>query len=212
MDLIILTGMPATGKSTIAANLSKAFRYPILEKDNIKEGLFDILGLENYAQKRKLDHASNEVLLRILESMMKAGSSLIVDNNFDTVSTEKLYALIEAYQPNCVTIFLHGDSQTLYERYVQRDSLRKRHLGHILQDHYPPHEGDDLNYSMTRDEFDEKFFKRGMDQFKCPGERLEVDVTDFAKVDNAALVCEVQNLLGRYFTRESEEHRTGNEA
>ena len=39
MDLIIIAGMPATGKSTAAAAVSKAFGYPIIEKDNIKEGL-----------------------------------------------------------------------------------------------------------------------------------------------------------------------------
>jgi len=197
MNLIILAGMPATGKSTVAAGLSQTLGYPILEKDNIKEGLFDVLGFENYAQKRKLDHAANEVLLRILEAMLKAGNSLIVDNNFDTASAEKLCELIEAYQPTCVTVFLNGDPQTLYERYVQRDNLHKRHLGHALQDHYPPHEGDDLNYSMTREEFDEKFFKRGMAQFKCPGERIDVDMTDFSKISIKELVSQVEELLNR---------------
>ena len=195
MDLIILAGMPATGKSTVAAGLSKSFGYPILGKDNIKEGLFDTLGFENYAQKRKLDHAANEVLLRVLAAMLKAGNSLIVDNNFDTASTEKLCGLIETYHPNCVTVFLDGDPQALYLRYVERDNLHKRHRGHALQEHYPPHEGDDLDYSMTREEFDEKFFKRGMAQFRCPGARIDVDMTDFSKVDVEEIAVRVRELL-----------------
>ena len=195
MNLIILAGMPATGKSTVAAGLSKAFGYPILEKDNIKEGLFDTLGFENYAQKRKLDHAANEVLLRVLAATLKAGGSLIVDNNFDTASAEKLCGLIETYQPNCITVFLDGDPQALYERYVERDRLHKRHRGHALQVHYPPHEGDDLEYSMTREEFDEKFFKRGMAQFHCPGARMDVDMTDFGKVSVETIVARVGELL-----------------
>ena len=36
MNIIILAGMPATGKSTLAAKLQKKFGYPILEKDYIK--------------------------------------------------------------------------------------------------------------------------------------------------------------------------------
>lgn len=195
MNLIILAGMPATGKSTVAAGLSKAFGYPILEKDNIKEGLFDTLGFENYAQKRKLDHAANEVLLRVLAATLKAGGSLIVDNNFDTASAEKLRGIIETYRPNCVTVFLDGDPQTLYQRYVERDKLHKRHRGHALQEHYPPHEGDDLEYSMTREEFDEKFFKRGMAQFRCPGARLDVDMTDFSKISAEAIAAKVGELL-----------------
>lgn len=192
MNLIILAGMPATGKSTVAASLSRAFGYPILEKDNIKEGLFDELGFENYAQKRKLDHAANEVLLRILEAMLKAGNSLIVDNNFDTVSAKKLCVLLETYQPACVTIFLNGDPQVLYERYAERDNRHARHLGHVLQDHYPPREGDSLYYTMTPEEFDEKFFKRGMAQFRCPGERIDMDMTDFSKVSIEDLIAQVE--------------------
>ena len=195
MNLIILAGMPATGKSTVAASLSTAFGYPILEKDNIKEGLFDTLGFENYAQKRALDHAANDVLLRVLEAMLKADNSLIVDNNFDTASAEKLCAILETYQPNCVTVFLSGDPQVLYERYAERDNLHKRHLGHVLQDHYPPREGDSLYYTMTPEEFDEKFFKRGMAQFNCPGERIDLDMTDFGKVSLDALCAQVKTLL-----------------
>lgn len=197
MNLIILAGMPATGKSTVAASLSKAFGYPILEKDNIKEGLFDTLGFENYPRKRALDHAANEVLLRVLEAMLKAGTSLIVDNNFDTASAEKLCALLETYNPNCATIFLKGDPQVLYQRYAERDNLHKRHLGHVLQDHYPPREGDSLYYTMTPEEFDEKFFKRGMAQFRCPGERIDVDMSDFSKVSLDDLCAQVKELLAR---------------
>ena len=194
MDLIIIAGMPASGKSTAAAAVSKAFGYPIIEKDYIKEGLFDVLGFENYQQKRALDHAANETLLRVLKAMLKANVSVIVDNNFDTESNEKLCALINEFRPTCITVFLNGDPQALYERYCQRDLAHKRHLGHLLQDHYPPREDDDLYYTMTRDEFDEKFFKRGMSQFNCPGERIDVDTTDLEKVSLDELVERIRAL------------------
>lgn len=195
MELIILAGMPATGKSTVAAAFRQAFGYPILEKDNIKEGLFDTLGFENYPQKRKLDIAANEVLLRVLEAMLKAGTSVIVDNNFDTASAQVLCRLMEQYAPNCVTVFLGGTPQALYRRYVERDNQHLRHLGHILQDRYPPLPGDSLDYTMTEEEFHEKFFKRGMAQFRCPGPRIDVDMTDFASVSLDALTAQVASLL-----------------
>ena len=195
MNLIVLAGMPATGKSTVATALSKAFGYPVLEKDYIKEGLFDTLGFDNYDQKRALDHAANNVLLRMVESLLKAGKSIIVDNNFDTASGEKLCDLIEKYRPDCVTVFLSGETEVLHQRYTLRDNSHKRHLGHVLQDHYPPREGDSLYYTMTPEEFDEKFFKRGMAQFRCPGPRMDVDMTDFDKVSIPELVADVQRLL-----------------
>ena len=190
MELIIVAGMPATGKSTIAAGLADVFHYPILEKDNIKEVLFDTIGFENYPQKRRLDIAANGVLLHVLELMLKADTSVIVVNNFDTESAKQLCELMETYQSRSVTVFLNGDAQVLYQRYVERDNLHKRHLGHILQEHYPPREGDSLDYTMTREEFEEKFFKRGMDKFCCPGERIDLDMTNFDAV------C-VENVAGR---------------
>lgn len=197
MDLIILAGMPATGKSTMAAALSREFGYPILEKDAIKEALFDTLGFTDYPGKRALDHAANAALLQVLRSLLEAGTSVIVDNNFDTDSAQKLCALLEAYGPNCVAVFLTGEPQVLYRRYAQRDNAGKRHLGHVLQLRYPPQPGDALQYTMTPEEFEEKFFKRGMGQFRCPGKRMDVDTTDFAKVSPEAICTRVRQLLAR---------------
>ena len=50
---------------------------------------------------------------------------------------------------------------------------------------------------MTREEFDEKFFKRGMAQFKCPGERIDVDTTDLEKVSFEELTGRIRVLLGK---------------
>lgn len=198
MELIILAGMPATGKSTIATALCKAFGFPILEKDDIKEALFDTIGFENYPQKRQLDVAACAVQLRVLESMLKAGNSLILVNNFDGESAQRLRRLIERYRPFCVTVFLSGQPKVLYERYIERDRLHQRHLGHILQEHYPPHEGDSLDHIMTPEEFDEKFFKRGMDSFQCPGLRIDLDMTDPKTLDTAELIDRVQVLLNEH--------------
>lgn len=195
MELIVIAGMPATGKSTVAAGIAKAFGYPVLEKDDIKERLFDTIGFENYPQKRRLDIAATSVLLKVLEQMLKAGTSAIVVNNFDGNETKQLCGLIEAYKPACVTVFLNGDPQVLYERYVERDRLHKRHLGHVLQEHYPPHEGDSLDYTMTQEEFDEKFFKRGMGEFRCPGGRVEADTTMVEAVDVEKIIRKIQVYL-----------------
>ena len=195
MKIIILTGMPAAGKSTIAAKLSDAFKLPILEKDNLKEGLFDTLGFENYPQKRKLDHAANAVLLRCAEALIKQQVPTIIDNNFDTASGEQLNKLVTDYDCDCLTIFLGGNTDVFYERYVERDRLHLRHLGHILQEHYPPTEGDCLDYTMTREEFAEKFEKRGMGSFQCKGERIEIDATYPEKVDVDALIEQVRAFM-----------------
>ena len=130
MQRIVLTGMPASGKSRLARAVQAAFGYPILEKDRIKEELFDTLGFRSYAEKRALDHAANAVLLQELEALLKNGSGAIVDNNFDGPAAERLKRLVEIYHPAWVTVQLTGDPQVFYQRYIRRDAAARRHIGH----------------------------------------------------------------------------------
>ena len=187
--------MPATGKSTLAAKLQKKFGYPILEKDFIKEGLFDTLGFSCYAEKRALDVASNEVLLRWMGAMIKAGQSMIIDNNFDQQSAGKLNALLDENKCKCVTVFMNGDPQVLYERYFERDSKGLRHLGHAMQTHYPPLEGEDTTFNMTREGFDQRFLRLGMDKLSWGGERICVDATILENIDADAILEEISSKL-----------------
>ena len=71
MNLIIIAGMPSAGKTTLARKLSEVFGYPILEKDEMKEMLFDHLGYADRIEKRKLDYASNAILLQTTEKLLQ---------------------------------------------------------------------------------------------------------------------------------------------
>lgn len=195
MNLIVLAGMPASGKSTVAKKISKAFGLPILEKDALKEEIFDTIGFTNYPEKRKTDHAANAVLLRCTQALLENGQSAILDNNFDIDSAKRLDEMINKYQCNCITVFFGGDTEAFYQRYVERDRLHLRHLGHVLQEHYPPRPGDSLDYTMTRSEFKEKFESRGMTQFNCSGARIDIDATDPQKIDIDGLIEQIRALI-----------------
>lgn len=195
MHIIVLAGMPASGKSTVAKALGRAFDLPILEKDALKEAIFDTMGFSNYAEKRKTDHAANAVLLRCARSLLENGRSMILDNNFDTLSAAKLDELVRSFDCKCVIVFFGGDNDVFYHRYVERDRRKERHLGHVLQDRFPPQPGDPLEHDMTREEFREKFESRGIGQFQCTGERIELDATDPAKIDIDALIERIRELI-----------------
>lgn len=195
MNIIIIAGMPASGKSTIAAKISKAFGYPILEKDAIKEELFDTIGFTNYSEKRRHDVAATAVLLRCTDALLQGGSSFICVNNFRPEVQTQLQEIIDKHHCRCVTVFFGGDADAFYQRYVQRDQKHLRHLGHVLQDHYPPREGDSLDYTMTRQEFAEKFEQLGMADFHIDGPRIEVDATHPEKIDVDVLIKSIKTAL-----------------
>jgi predicted kinase len=192
MYLILLAGMPATGKTTLANAIAARLGLPVIEKDGLKEVLFDTVGFTCYAEKRRLDHVANALLLQQTEIFIKSGNSVILDNNFDTIAAEKLCALVERYRCKCVTVFLDGETEAFYKRYVARDAAHARHLGHILQEHYPPLPGDSLDHTMTPEEFDEKFVKRGMRDVVLPGQRIPVDATHPEQIDLDRLMAQIR--------------------
>lgn len=195
MELIIIAGMPASGKTTLAETISQEFQFPILEKDAIKEELFDTIGFTCYAEKRRHDVAANAVLLRCAEALMKSGTSTILVNNFRADMQEGLQVLLDKYACNAVLLFLGGDADVFYQRYVERDRLHLRHLGHVLQDRYPPAENDSLDYTMTREEFAEKFEKLGMDEMKLRLRRIDIDATYPEKIDVSWVIEEIKKIF-----------------
>ena len=94
MELILLAGLPATGKTTLAKKLSEILHLPVLEKDEIKEVLFDTVGYADAEERQKLGLAANRILLRTAESLLAMGNSLILVNNFDAQSTPLVEGLI----------------------------------------------------------------------------------------------------------------------
>ena len=196
-NLIIIAGMPASGKSTVAGELSKIFAYPILEKDALKEELFDTIGFTCYAEKRRLDPATASVLLRCADSLLESGLSLILVNNFRTDMQDAVQAMIDKHDCNTVMVFFGGDGDVFYRRYVDRDLKQVRHAGHVVQDHYPLHEGEQALYTMTREEFADKFEKLGMADFKIDCPRIEVDATYPESIDIPALAEQIKKALSQ---------------
>lgn len=187
-NLIIIAGMPATGKTTLARKITRRMPLPILEKDEIKEAMFDTLGYADLTAKRQLDKAAAAILLRCAQSLLKNGTSLIIVNNFDADMKDDVQAMIDDCHCRVVTVFLGGDADVLYKRYVERDKKKVRHLGHTFIDRYPPQEGDAVGLSMTREYFANRFEGHGMADFKIGGARFDVDATDPDAIDVDALV------------------------
>ena len=62
MYCILVTGIPAAGKSTMAVFLSKYFGLPVISKDKIKELMYDDIGFHSREEKVKLGIASMNIM------------------------------------------------------------------------------------------------------------------------------------------------------
>ena len=65
MTLIVVSGAPGTGKSTIAAALAADLRWPLLALDAVKEALADVLGLGGEDWSDRVGDAAAEVVFRL---------------------------------------------------------------------------------------------------------------------------------------------------
>ena len=65
MTLIVVSGAPGTGKSTVAAALAADLRWPLLALDMVKETLADVLGLGGEDWSDRMGDAAAEVVFRL---------------------------------------------------------------------------------------------------------------------------------------------------
>lgn len=69
--LIIISGMPGSGKTTLAKSISAELSLPLIEKDSIKELLFDSLGWNDREWSKKLGKVSYELMDYFIEQQLR---------------------------------------------------------------------------------------------------------------------------------------------
>src|SRR5690349_7421308 len=80
--VILITGLPATGKTTLARTVAARYGLPLVAKDLIKEPLLDVLGASDAAQSRRLSDASFAILFAIARELHAAGVDMLLEGNF----------------------------------------------------------------------------------------------------------------------------------
>jgi predicted kinase len=80
--LVVVTGMPSSGKTTVAEGLAARLSLPLLAKDGIKESLYESLGADDVAASARLGTAAYALIFRLAGTMLSRSVSLIVEANF----------------------------------------------------------------------------------------------------------------------------------
>ena len=195
MYCILVTGIPAAGKSTMAEVVSEKLKLPVISKDNIKELLFDNVGFQSRAEKVKLGVASMEIMYYAAGQLMKAGQPFILENNFEYSSKQGIQTLLEKYRYSALTITLTGDYEVIYQRFLKRESSPDRHRGHVVNDCYPERKEKDPETSRSKTISYESFVRgieqRGFDAFCADGRLIKVDTTDFSKINMEELFSQI---------------------
>lgn len=128
--LIVICGAPASGKTTLARRLAGNLRLPLLEKDVIKESLADAIGIQDRADSRRVGYASTRLLYDLAMSMLRHGTSLMVECNFDrafaSADLDRMSTTARGQVVQC-----WSDRETIVRRYRDRSLNGQRHGAHF---------------------------------------------------------------------------------
>jgi len=180
--IIIVGGYCATGKSTFSRKLSKFLGIPCFNKDTIKEVLGDGFGSENNMVCQKGNFATFILMLHIIEQFLKVEKMCIIESDFILKESEQIKALLEKYEYKCLTFIFKGDFDVLYDRYVERDKIEKRHWVHDIT-------------KETRDNFKEGHLYFGCGEIGI-GQVVNVDATSFENVNYENLLSIAESFTG----------------
>ena len=125
---VLVNGVPASGKSSVARALADARGWAILALDSIKEPFFDHLHIGDREFNRKLGRASYQAMWSIVRDA-PATMTFVADAWFGFQPPEVLEAhLARGGVGMTPEIWCHAPPEVLVERY--RERLHLRHAGH----------------------------------------------------------------------------------
>jgi predicted kinase len=126
-DLMIILGGPASGKTTLARRLSAELRLPCLCKDDVKEALFDVLGVGDREASRRLSDASFGAQLRLARTQLEAGLSCLIEGNWRPEHAADVRAAAASTGARIAQIGCRANPLET----VRRFTARTRHPGHL---------------------------------------------------------------------------------
>lgn len=130
--LIIVNGLPGSGKTTLARRLSVDLKLPVFSRDGIYEILYDVLDDRNGEVLARLGAASFALLYSMAGSLLRVDTSLIVEGFFGRpeLRSSEFLRLQQSCDFEPVQILCRAEGAVLLERFQARIRAADRHSAH----------------------------------------------------------------------------------
>ncbi|NTU85538.1 MAG: ATP-binding protein [Chloroflexales bacterium] len=170
--LLIVTGHPTTGKTTLASHLAAELSLPLLSKDMLKETLFDTLGSRDREWSHQVGVAAIALLYRLAGVLLGAGRPLIIESNFrPDLDTPRMLDLRARHPFRPVQLRCVASGEVMAERYLRRIAAGQRHPGHC----------------ESPDAAEVVRVRGHIEPLALGGAVLTIDTTDLADINMAAI-------------------------
>ncbi len=163
--LVVVAGMPSSGKTTVAEGLARRLRLPLIAKDEIKESLYESLGAGSVSSSAVLGDAAYALIFALARTMLSSGVSAIIEANFFR-DQESEFAALPEHQ--LVQVHCKAPLSVLLDRYANRS----RHAGH--------HDAQKIK------ELPARYESGAHDALRLRGDLIELDTTQPVDLDALA--------------------------
>ncbi len=163
--LIIVNGLPASGKTSLAEELSRELHIPMFNKDGVKEVLSDSMRVVSVQGSRRFNDPSWALLFYISKTLLTHKFSVIIEGNFKPSPDMEEFGLqLKNSGVTIIEIFCKVPGEILVDRFTKR--LDGRHPIHPRV----------IPLSFVRELRASKLTPLNI------GKTLEIDTSDFSKI------------------------------
>jgi predicted kinase len=138
--LLLVTGPPASGKSTLAQQLGPALHLPVIAKDTVKEPLFATLPA---VSSRALSDAAFAVMFAVARELLADDVSALLEGNFRAEHAASLQATFPPGVPaHIVQVLCSAPLEVRQARLAARAHDPQRHPAHADAAHDAQQDGE----------------------------------------------------------------------
>ncbi|MDU0203937.1 AAA family ATPase [Paenibacillus sp. MAH-36] len=183
--VIIINGLPGTGKTTLAKRLEQDLRIPLFSRDGIYETLYDALDCQNNGCPPLMAPASFTMLYAIASTLLSAGQSMMIEGFFGRpeLRSAEFLKLQRASGFEPIQILCRTEGKVLLERFLTRMGAKERHAAHA-----------DLEW-IEQEENKARISRGDLTPLTLGGTMIEIDTTSPDSFDYALLIKSIQMTL-----------------